>query len=121
MLGLNYSELTSMNPNKFMRYVPKGIKTSIYGKLTWREYLRRPEFFEIGSYRPAKDIEYIDLEPDMAVPILNEFCSFIKSNDIIYSAIQKEFKKNLGPHHMDSYIIESVPLNYYLQGDDALF
>jgi hypothetical protein len=118
MLGLNYAELTSMSPNLYMRYVPKGIKVPAKGELTWREYLERAEFFEIGNHRPAEDIEYIDLKPAMAEPILEEFCSFMGSHETIYSKIQEEFKAALGPYHMDSYLIKSVPLDCYLKEED---
>lgn len=117
MLGLNYTELSSINPNKFMRFVPKRVIDGVGREITWREYLQRPEFFEIGNYCPVEDTQYIDLESGMANTVLSEFCRYVESKDTCYSEIQREFRRMLRPYHMDLYLAQSTPLNCYLNSE----
>jgi putative glycosyltransferase (TIGR04372 family) len=117
MLGLNYTELSSINPNKFMRFMPKRVIAGVGREITWREYLQRPEFFEIGNYCPVEDTQYKDLESGMADIVLSEFCRYVESKDTCYSEIQSEFRSMLRPYHMDLYLAQSTPLDCYLNSE----
>lgn len=113
MLGLNYTELLSMQPAKKLRFYPKYLRHRITGKiLSWEEHLRSSCFFEIGENSYSTEYEYIDLSEEDMLGALQEFLSI---RDWKLSPLQKKFRETLTPLHLELFYSQAVPCEYYLK------
>jgi putative glycosyltransferase (TIGR04372 family) len=119
ILGLNYTELTCMNEHIKMRFFPKHIKNGLGEKMTWRDYLSHPAYFQLGRMMPTEEeIEFLEMEEHEIIAALDEFLSLLEKPEeqwLEYSSLQKEFKKTLHPGHLDLYLICGVPCDAYLK------
>lgn len=118
MLGLNYTELCSMAGNLKFRFYPKGIRNmKTDRKLSWKELLQSPAFFDISSFAFLEDIEYTDMSESEMLEAVDEFLPYVdktKEEWLKYSFLQQEFKKQLTPLHLDLHYIKGVPCESYL-------
>jgi putative glycosyltransferase (TIGR04372 family) len=119
ILGLNYVELTSMQPNKKFRFYPKHIKDSSGRYLTWKEYLKHPIYFQLGKMSPVSEaFSYEEMSEEELIKAVDEFILLVdrKSSDWLnYTQAQKDFKQYLHPGHLDLYYISGVPCDTYLR------
>lgn len=119
ILGLNYTELTSMNENEKFRFYPKHIKKSSGKYLTWIDLLNDPIYFQIGRLDTNnKKYVFEEMTEDELITAATEFLSLIQSrtdNWLTYTKAQKEFRKSLRPYHLDLFLISGVPCDSYLQ------
>lgn len=119
ILGLNYTELTSMQPNQRMRFFPKHIKNRDGNYLSWRTVLTHPIYFQLGRSLPTKEkFEFIEMEEYEIVAAVKEFLQLLprpREQWLSYGPQQQEFKKMLHPGHLDLYYISGVPCEVYLQ------
>ena len=118
LLGLNYTELSVMQPNPLFRFFPKFIKKKNGGYLNWNEYLSHPVYFQIGQLNFSKDkLEFIEMSEDDLLNALEEFIILIEGGVKEFNLLtgkQKEFKEQLEPFHQDLYYIDGLPCNSYL-------
>ena len=54
ILGLNYTELSSMQPCIRFRFFPKRVKNEVGKYLSWREFLTHPVYFQMGQSLPTQ-------------------------------------------------------------------
>jgi len=119
ILGLNYTELCSMQPNLKFRYFPKRIwNNKLHRFVTWREQLNSPCFFDLGkrSYHP--DLEYLELEESELIDATQEFIKLLTLPEegwLNYTVNQNEFKKELTPLHLDIFLIKGAPCEAYFR------
>ena len=118
VLGLNYVELSSMQPNSRFRFFPKFIwDTQRSGIVPWEEVLQSPAFFHIGKRAYATAWEYIELEEQELLDAAQEFLGLLPRQEkdwTEYTEKQKTFKKLLNPLHLDLHLIKGVPSEAYL-------
>jgi putative glycosyltransferase (TIGR04372 family) len=119
ILGLNYVELLSMQPNKKFRFYPKHIKDNSGRYLTWKEYLKHPIYFQLGKMSPVSEaFSYEEMCVDELISAVEEFIPLVenKSNDWLkYTKAQRRFRNELHPGHLDLFHISGVPCDSYLR------
>ncbi len=118
ILGLNYTELSSMTPNPKLRFYPKHIRFLSSGEyLPWQDMLQSPAFFDMSSKAYLDDVEYVDMSEEEMMCALEEFLPQTLGDDerwSHYSEQQLHYRKLLTPLHLDLHAIKGVPLNAYL-------
>ncbi|MCE5315879.1 MAG: TIGR04372 family glycosyltransferase [Parachlamydia sp.] len=118
VLGLNYTEFTSMNQNNRSRFFPKHLWDSEKQKfIHWKDLLQRPCFFNIGSFFFEEGIEYVELEEEELLTAAEEFLQLLPQPFAKwekYTPLQEEFKRSLHPAHIGLYDITGVPCEAYL-------
>ena len=119
VLGLNYTELCAMQPNRRLRYFPKRIKDERGKYLSWRTFLTHPAYFQLGSVLSTqKRVEFVEMEECEIIAALDEFLQLLprpREQWLNYSLLQKEFKQMLHPGHLDLYYSSGVPCEVYLK------
>jgi len=124
VLGLNYTELSCMQPNMRLRFFPKHIKDEAGKYLSWRKFLLHPIYFQLGRNCPTQEkFEFVEMEEHEIIAALEEFLQLLpkpREEWLNYSLQQKEFKKMLHPGHLDLYYISGVPCRAYLKEDVVL-
>lgn len=116
-LGLNYTEISSLVPNTKIRFFPKHIERKGQ-RLSWKELLISPCYFDIGGVTYEKDLAFFDLEENELIEALEEFlplCSAPDEKWLEYSSLQQEFRAHLHPIHLDPYEVKNVPCDAYLR------
>ena len=120
VLGLNYTELSSMQPNVRCRFFPKHARETNGRYLSWREFLAHPAYFQLGRILTTQaPIEFEEMEDWELVAAIDEFLELLpkpREQWLNYSAQQREFKEALHPGHIDLYHILGVPCEAYLNG-----
>ncbi|MFH1246122.1 MAG: TIGR04372 family glycosyltransferase [Candidatus Omnitrophota bacterium] len=118
VLGLNYTELCTMQPNIRFRFFPKRIKDENGKYLSWRTVLTHPVYFQVGRILSTQEkIEFVEMEEHEIIASLEEFLQLLlkpREQWLNYSLQQREFKQMLHPGHLDLYYISGVPCEAYL-------
>ena len=121
VLGLNYTELCSMQPNMRFRFFPKHVKDERGQYLSWRTFLTHPAYFQLGRVLSTQEtIEFEEMKEQEIIAALEEFLQLLpkpRGQWLNYSPLQKEFKQMLHPGHLDLYHISGVPCDAYLKED----
>lgn len=119
LLGLDYVELTTTNPHIKLRFFPKHVYDNNLGRrLTWKEYLSSPTFFDIATHKHDPQVTHEDLEEEELLMALDEFLPMVNQPEkqwYDYSPEQITYRNFLHPLHLDLYEIKSVPCNVYLR------
>jgi putative glycosyltransferase (TIGR04372 family) len=119
VLGLNYTELVSMQPAKKMRFCPKPLKDIETGQLlSWKQTIEWVNFFDIGQTNYGRPIEYLDQEEEDLLAALEDFLPLVSLPEekwIQYTPLQKEFKATLTRFHLDLFVTRGVPSDSYLR------
>jgi len=119
VLGLNYTELCSMQPNVRFRFFPKHLKDENGNYLSWGKILTHPAYFQLGRVLSTQEkIEFEEMEESEIVAALEEFLQLLprsREKWLDYSPLQQEFKQMLHPGHLDLYYISGVPCEAYLK------
>lgn len=119
VLGLNYTELCSMQPNIRFRFFPKRVKDERGKYLSWRTILIHPVYFQLGRILSTQEkIEFVEMEEHEIIAAADEFLQLLpkpREQWLNYSLQQREFKQMLHPGHMDLYYISGVPCEAYLK------
>ena len=119
VLGLNYTELCSMQPNIRFRFFPKRIKDERGKYLSWRTVLTHPVYFQLGRLLPTQEkFEFVEMREDEIIAALEEFLQLLpkpREQWLSYSLRQKDFKQMLHSGHLDLYYISGVPCEVYLK------
>ena len=119
VLGLDFVELATTDPNGRSRFFPKFLwdkKKDQY--IHWKEALYRPCFYDVGCvYHEEDTVQYVDLTEEELIAAATEFLPLISqpsSQWTDYSPLQLTYKKALHPIHLDQYELLDVPCNAYL-------
>lgn len=119
ILGLNYVELMSMQPNLKFRFYPKHVKDKFGKYLSWSELLKHPIYFQLGKMSPARELFYHEeMSVDELISAADEFIPLVEniSTDWLkYTKMQRRFRNELHPGHLDLYHICAVPCDSYLK------
>lgn len=119
VLGINYTEPIHIFPYKKFRFYLKPMKNKMDQKnLSWKEFLKSPGIFQLGSRYFCKNIEFEEMTKDEILDAVKEFLPMLSKKDSEwenYTSLQSEFKKHLTPMHMDLYYIKGVPCDCYLK------
>lgn len=122
VLGLDYTELLSMQPSKKMRFYPKSLRDLSTGKIfSWQEHLAAPHFFHIGDNTYGVPIDYIEMEEEEMIEALDEFIPLVVSSTdrwVYYTETQKKFRASLSPLHLDLFLAQVVPCDSYLKRNE---
>ena len=121
VLGLNYTELSSMQPCSRFRFFPKRIRDETGKYLSWRTVLKHPVYFLMGQSLPTQEtFEFVEMEEHEIIVAVDEFLQLLlkpREQWLNYSLQQSEFKQMLHHGHMDLYHISGVPCEAYLKED----
>lgn len=119
ILGLNYVELTSMQPNLKFRFYPKHIKDKFGKYLSWSKLLKHPIYFQLGIMSPVRErFSYEEMSVDELISAVDEFIPLVenKSTDWLkYTKAQRRYRNALHPGHLDLFHISGVPCDSYLR------
>lgn len=114
LLGLNYVELTVMTPSRKLRFYPKNI-LKLGRKLSWKELLQAPCFFDLGKKNFDPEVVYEELSEEDLLKATSEFLQVYQEGNWEQSTpLQKEFKESLTPLHLDLYRVKALPCDSYL-------
>jgi len=118
ILGVDYVEFPSMQPNLKMRFFPKHMRNSKTGRyIPWKEWLKEPFYFDIGENKLNPAIEYVGMNADELLAAVKEFVLLLNKSPAEwenYTPLQSSFKKELTPLHVDLFHIKGVPCDAYL-------
>jgi len=121
VLGLNYTELSSMQPCSRLRFYPKRVRNKEGSYLLWREFLKHPLYFQLGQSLPTQEtFEFVEMEEHEIIAAVEEFLQLLqkpREQWMNYSSLQADFKKMLHPGHLDLYHISGLPCEAYLKED----
>ena len=119
VLGLNYTELSSMQPSSKFRFFPKRVKDKTGKYLSWRAFLTHPVYFQLGQSLPTQEtFEFVEMEEHEIIEAVEEFIQLLykpREEWLNYSLLQSEFKQMLHPGHLELYHIKGVPCEAYLK------
>lgn len=116
--GFNYTDFSSMSPLRKLRFVPKKFEYK-NKEIGWKKYLQFESYYERNMSKiVSQNIKYKENSFEELLPSIDEFLSLLEKNEESWdrlSILQKSFKKNVYPYHLDLYNIKGVPTNYYLK------
>ena len=119
ILGLNYTELTSMQPSVRFRFFPKRIRDESGNILPWQSVLSDPVYFQLGRTSPSyKKFQIVEMEEFEIVAALDEFLQLLplpRDKWLCYSPLQTDFKNLTHAGHLDLFYISGVPCDAYLK------
>lgn len=118
MLGLNYTELTGMQPNLKLRFFPKFIRNKSTGQyLSWESFLKSPIYYQVGIERFSEGYIYEEMDEKDLISAIDEFIKLLPLSVEgwkNYTDSQSSFKSQLSPIHLDLFHIKGVPCDCYL-------
>lgn len=118
ILGLNYTELCSMQVNPRFRFYPKHIRCGEH-RLSWRALLEHPVFFQIGSNATGlTDCTFEEMSEAELIAAVDEFLALLslpRAEWGNHTPAQAAFQAARHPGHLDLCYIPGVPCDAYLQ------
>ena len=119
LLGINYVENANILPHVKHRFFFKHVYDPALGRrITWREYVNSPSFFDLGFLSANDDLQFIDMTSEELIEAVDEFLPLLSLPNekwLNYTERQKTFKDSLDPTHNDLFDCLGVPCDNYLR------